>query len=453
MARHTVLVVDDEVRMQRILEIMLRDLKLDVLRAGNGQEALEVAAREAVDLIVTDLRMPVMDGIELLRALHARGQGIPVIVITAYGTIESAVAAMKAGAVDYILRPFEIETVEIAVKRTLANTQVRRENQYLREANAQPWHEFVGDSQSMRTLYQTIAQVGPSDLAVMIAGETGTGKELVARAVHRTSGRGGLFVPINCAGIPENLLESELFGHVRGAFTGAQAERTGKFEIADGGTIFLDEITEMPLELQARLLRVLQERCIERLGSNRRVDLDLRIIAATNRDPKVAIAERRLREDLYYRLNGFRIDVPALRARGDDVVALAGHFAREFAQRQGRVPPVLDEACRNLLQGYSWPGNVRELANLMGRVVLLAETLPPAEILARELVPAAPVRRGPVPLPEGDDLRLEPQVEQLERTLIQRALDQSQGNKAKAARLLETSERTLWYKLKKYDLN
>lgn len=457
MPKSSVLVVDDEVKMQRILEIMLRDLKLDVLRASHGREALEVLGRETVDLVITDLRMPVMDGMELVRQLHTQGADLPVIVMTAHGTIESAVAAMKLGAVDYLLRPFEVETVEIAVKRALALGQMRRENRYLRAEVANEWPDFIGDSPAMHELRSTIAQVGASDIAVLISGETGTGKEVVAHALHKASGRQGLFVPINCAGIPENLLESELFGHVRGAFTGASGERAGKFEISDGGTLFLDEITEMPPELQTRLLRVLQERCIERVGSNRRIDLDLRVIAATNRDPLVAIAERKLREDVYYRLNGFRIDLPPLRTRGEDVVTLARHFLHKHAGRMGRAAPELSAGDCALLKRYPWPGNVRELENLMGRVVLLAPTLPASRVLERdlELTPRAGPQAAPnvrADLAPESDLRLEPHVEALERQLIQQALERSEGNKARAARLLEVSERTLWYKLKKLAL-
>ncbi len=451
-ARYNVLVVDDEVKMQRILEIMLRDMQLDVVRADHGKAALDVVAREAVDLIITDMRMPVMDGIELVKALHDAGQTTPVIVITAHGTIESAVTAMKFGAVDYIMRPFEVETVELAVKRALSLGQIRRENRFLRETLAEDWHEFVGRSAPMRELYSLIGQVGPSDVSVLVAGETGTGKELVARAIHQASGRSGLFVPINCAGIPDTLLESELFGHVRGAFTGAQAERVGKFEMSDGGTLFLDEITEMPIELQTRLLRVLQERSIERIGSNRAIALDLRVIAATNRDPKAAVAGRALREDVYYRLNGFRIDVPPLRERGEDIVLLATHFLARHARKLGKSPPIPNEAARRLLLGYAWPGNVRELENLMARAALLAPAVAIEAVLARELGVLSPAAPAAPATPDSADLRLQPQVDELERRLILRALEQAEGNKAKAARALEISERTLWYKLKKFDL-
>ncbi len=452
MARHTVLVVDDEIKMQRILEIMLREMGLEVVRANHGQEALEIMAREPVDLILTDMRMPVMDGIALVKALHDSGSPVPVIVITAHGTIESAVSAMKLGAIDYLLRPFEVQAMELAVQRALALVKVKRENRYLRDVVAADWHDLVGDSPPMRELIASIAQVGPTNLSVLIAGETGTGKELVAHAIHRASQREGLFVAINCAGIPETLLESELFGHVRGAFTGAQGERIGKFELAQSGTLFLDEITEMPIELQTRLLRALQERAIERVGSNRRVDLDLRVIAATNREPKLAVAERRLREDVFYRLNGFRIDVPPLRVRGPDIAILARHFLAQHAQRHGKPVLALDAAAIKLIEAYRWPGNVRELDNLMGRIALLADTVPAARILGRELeIPEGAVS-PPINLSDTD-LRLEAQIENLERRLIHQALERAEGNKAKAARLLEISERTLWYKLKKLDLN
>ncbi len=452
--RYNVLVVDDEVKMQRILEIMLREMGLDVVRAGNGREALDVIARESVDLVITDMRMPVMDGIALVKALHESGHTMPVIVITAHSTVESAVAAMKYGAVDYIMRPFEVETVELAVRRALSLGHIQRENRFLRAALAEDWHHFIGRSPPMRELYSLIEQVAGSDVSVLVAGETGTGKELVARAIHEASGRAGLFVPINCAGIPETLLESELFGHVRGAFTGAQAERVGKFEIADGGTLFLDEVTEMPVELQTRLLRVLQERSIERIGSNRSIALDTRVIAATNRDPKAAIAGRKLREDVYYRLNGFRIDVPPLRERGDDIVLLAEHFLDAHSRKQGKPRPVLGDLARRQLCAHAWPGNVRELENLMARVTLLSPATAVEAVLARELgTPEPAASPAGEAVADHADLRLQPRVDELEKRLILQALDLAGGNKAKAARVLEISERTLWYKLKKLGLS
>ncbi|MEQ1731812.1 MAG: sigma-54 dependent transcriptional regulator, partial [Vicinamibacterales bacterium] len=267
---------------------------------------------------------------------------------------------------------------------------MQRENRFLREELAQGWQQFIGRSAVMRELYQTIDEVANAAVPVLIVGETGTGKELVARAIHQHSARSGLFVAINCAAVPDNLLESELFGHVRGAFTGAIAERVGKFEAADGGTLFLDEITEMPLALQARLLRVLQENVIERLGSNRAIELNLRVIAATNRDPRAAVAEQRLREDLFYRLDGFRIEVPPLRARDEDIELLAEHFLDQQARRLGREPPALSAFACDALRKHPWPGNVRELENLMARVALLAPRSDADSVLARELgVPPA----------------------------------------------------------------
>lgn len=450
MSKRNVLVVDDEVKMQRILEIMLREMGHDVVRAGDGRAALDIVAREAVDLIITDMRMPQMDGLELVRELQARGTLPPTIMITAHGTVATAVEALKCGAIDYIMRPFEVETVELAVTRALSLGQVQRENRYLRDELKQGWNEFIGVSPVMQALYQRIDQVAASDLPVLIVGETGTGKELVARAVHAGSARTGLFVAINCAAIPESILESELFGHVRGAFTGAVAERIGKFEVADGGTIFLDEITEMPAPLQARLLRVLQESYIERLGANRRIELDLRVIAATNRDPLAAVAEQRLRDDLYYRLDGFRLEVPPLRERGDDIPLLATHFLLRHAARSKRPAPSLSAPAAALLGTQPWPGNVRELDNLMGRCVVLAEAGAVDNVLARELRIAAPTVPGNAV--DVGDLRLQPRVDALERALIEAALAEARDNKARAARLLEISERTLWYKLKKLGL-
>jgi two-component system response regulator AtoC len=293
-----VLVVDDEAKMQRVLEIMLKRMGHDVVCAGNGHEALAALEQTPCDLIISDLRMPGMTGIELLQALRGQGNDVPVIIMTAYGTIESAVEAMKLGACEYIVRPFDVGALELTVNRVLTAGQIRRQNAFLRSEVDRGWGEFVGSSPAMQKIYESIRRVAPSKTTVLITGETGTGKELVARAIHRASPRAdALFVPINCAAIPHDILESELFGYEKGAFTGAVKERIGKFEMADGGTLFLDELTEMPMTLQAKLLRVLQENEIERLGGNRRIPIDVRIIAATNRDPRQAIADDRLRED------------------------------------------------------------------------------------------------------------------------------------------------------------
>jgi two-component system response regulator AtoC len=447
-----ILVVDDEVKMRRLLELSLKNMGHEVCLAADGEAALAAFDQSSFDLVLTDLRMPRMDGLALLRALRERGEEVPVIVLTAFGTIESAVEAMKLGAADYIIRPFEMETVELAVTRALAMSAVQRENRFLRDEVARGWGEFVGSSPRMQELYALVRQVAPARSSVLIVGATGTGKELVARAVHQASEREGLFVPINCAAIPADLLESELFGHRKGAFTGATSDRIGKCELASGGTLFLDEITEMPPALQAKLLRVLQEGTVERLGAHAPVPVDLRIVAATNREPQQAVDDGVLRADLYFRLNVVRIDVPLLRERWEDISLLAEHFLAKYATELGRPVPHLAPATVERLMAYDWPGNVRELENLMERAAVLcrgAEVLPdhlPADVCRTPSAAPAPA------LCEQESLALRPQVEGLEAVLIQEALRRTDGNKAAAARLLEISERALWYKLKRYGL-
>ena len=318
------------------------------------------------------MRMPGLDGLGLLRDMRERGLETPVVMLTAHGTVESAVEAMKLGAVDYILRPFEMSTVELAVTRALAMGEVQRENRFLRDEVGRGWGEFVGQGEAMTRLYALVQQVAGARSSVFIVGETGTGKELVARAIHQQSGRTGLFVPYNCAAIPAELLEGELFGSRKGAFTGADRDRVGRFEASSGGTIFLDEVTEMPVGLQGKLLRVLQEGVVERLGTQVPIALDLRVVAATNRDPGLAMAEGRLRADLYYRLNVVRVEVPPLRERREDIPLLAEHFLARYSRELGRRPPRLAAETLALLRTYAWPGNVRELQNLMERAAVLA---------------------------------------------------------------------------------
>ncbi|MBA2078755.1 MAG: DNA-binding response regulator [Rhodanobacter sp. 68-29] len=453
-----ILVVDNEAKMRRILELSLRNMGHEVLQAGEGEEALRLLERESCDLVLTDLRMPRMDGIELLKALRARGDDVPVIMLTAYGTIETAVSAMKLGAADYIIRPFEMETIELAVTRVLEMQAVQRENRFLRDELSRGWGEFVGVSDSMQALYRLLEQVAPTRSSVFIVGETGTGKELVARALHQASNRSGLFVPINCAAIPTDLLESELFGHAKGAFTGALRDRVGKCELSSGGTLFLDEITEMPPVLQAKLLRVLQDGSIERLGANTPIAVDLRVIAATNRDPLRAVEEGRLRRDLYFRLNVVRVDVPLLRERSGDIPLLAEHFLHQYARELGRSTPQLSAQALQRLEQYNWPGNVRELENLIERAMVLCrgdeigiEHFPP-EISHANPATAFIASETATKSDVTTSLAMKPQVEAIERHLIAAALARSDGNKAAAARLLEVSERALWYKLKRYEL-
>jgi two-component system response regulator AtoC len=456
----TILAVDDEPHMLRLLEISLRQAGYKPLTAKDGREALEIIHTQHVDCVVTDLHMPYMSGLQLLKAIRSGGQegsqdknrasslanpDLPVIIVTAQGEVKTAIDAMKSGASDYILRPFDLEELELAIARALSFARLVVENQYLREDKA-PDAGLVGTSPAMQQLFESIRQVAPEKATVLIAGETGTGKELVARAIHAGSPRSnGLFVAVNCAAIPHEMLESELFGHEKGAFTGAIKDRVGKFELADGGTLFLDEITEMPMPLQAKLLRALQENIIERVGGNRPIAVDIRVVAATNRDPREAIKDGKLREDLYYRLNVFRIDLPALKARKSDIPKLAQHF---LAKRRVDISPEAIDA----LTRYDWPGNVRELENVLERAAIISgnQTVLPKH-LPTEMVSNVPVRVSAASA-TANSLALPPAIEALERQLITEALAATQGNKSKAAKLLEISERSLWYKLSQYQM-
>jgi len=453
MSNKHVLVVDDETNMRRVLEIMLQRMGYRTDSVENGVAALEFLDTRDTDLVISDLKMPVLGGLGLLEKLRAGGNDVPVIVITAHGTVESAVEAMKLGAFDYLLRPFDVDALNLAIRRVFAAGEVLRQNQFLREELDRGWGGLIGSSEPMRQVYEQIKQVAPTRTGVMILGETGTGKELVARAIHRESERSDrLFVPINCAAIPADMMEAELFGFDKGAFTGAVRDRVGKFELANGGTIFLDEITEMPIALQSKLLRVLQEQTVERLGSNRTLELDLRVIAATNRRPLDAVRDQRLREDLYYRLNVFAIELPPLREHPHDISLLVEHFVAEHGGRRARLTPrALDH-----LQRYAWPGNIRELSNMIERALVLTR----GDTLDVEHFPlAASTTANPVTsassssTPPDLSLGLEHAVEALESRMIRSALEQTEGNKTKASALLGISERSMWYKLKKYGLN
>jgi len=451
LAKTRILVVDDEANMRRVLEIMLARGGHEVLTAQDGAQALALLETQKADLVISDMRMPGMDGLTLLQRLREKGNATPVIMVTAHGTIDSAVEAMRDGAVDYLLRPFDIEALELSIARILREAQNARQIGYLREEIGRGWGTLVGSGKALDAVREAIFQVAPTKAAVLVTGETGTGKEMVARAVHEASPRRDyLFVPVNCAAIPRDILEAELFGYEKGAFTGASRERVGKFEMANNGTLFLDEITEMPIELQAKLLRFLQDNTLERIGSNRAIQLDIRVVAASNRDPREAIRQGMLREDLYYRLNVFPIALLPLRERRDDIAPLVAHFLLKHGAlpRQGGV----DAETLETLRAYRWPGNVRELENLVERALILCGgkalearhfSLPQSEPGDR----VAATESGPPASPVLEPLQ--PAVDRLEAALIAAALEQSRGNKAKAAALLEISERSLWYKLKK----
>ncbi|MGQ2965865.1 sigma-54-dependent transcriptional regulator [Methylophilus sp.] len=444
----TILAVDDEPNMRRLLEISLRQAGYRALSAGNGREALEIIRQQQIDLVVSDLHMPGMNGLQLLEVLRNEHEHLPLIMVTAQGEIKTAVAAMKLGASDYILRPFELETLEIAIAKALNVKRIQQENTFLRQIQQPDVTGLIGNSAAMQSLKQMIQQVAPERATVFIVGETGTGKELVAKALHEASPRhAALFVAINCAAIPADMLESELFGHEKGAFTGALKERIGKFELANGGTLFLDEITEMPIQLQSKLLRVLQESVVEKLGGNRQITLDVRVVAATNRDPIQAVKEGKLREDLYYRLNVLQLQIAPLRERHDDIGLLAEFF---LAKRQCQ----LSEEARLCLQHYGWPGNVRELENILERAAILAgnQLIQPQHLPADIGQHAASAAAEVTTPAETNMLSIPRTTEAMERRLIMQALDTCQGNKTKAAKLLEISERSLWNKLNQYQL-
>jgi len=454
-----ILAVDDEPHMRRLLEISLRQAGYQPVLASHGREALEILRQHGADLVVSDLHMPTMDGLKLLEVMRAESIETPVIIVTAQGEVGSAVAAMKLGAADYILRPFDLETLELAISRALSVTRLKIEHTFLREKS--PQKNLVGESPAMQELKLAIAQVAPEKATVLITGETGTGKEVVAQTVHQQSPRhNALFVAVNCAAIPADMLESELFGHERGAFTGAVKERIGKFELADGGTLFLDEITEMPMALQAKLLRAIQENSIERLGGNRTITVDIRLIAATNREPLQAIKDGKLREDLYYRLNVFRLDLPPLRTRKEDIPALCQYFL-------GKNPVQISPSALDALMHYDWPGNVRELENVMERAAIVCQSLNTSQpqniaqkniILLQHLPSEMQSSKTTLSQEVPAEAQVEPilsmplAIERLERQLILNALAQTNGNKSRAAKLLDISERSLWYKLDIFQL-
>ncbi len=452
----TILAVDDEPNMRRLLEISLRQAGYKPLLASDGKAALEIIKAHHVDLVVSDFHMPSMNGLELLQAIRQQSDTLPLIMVTAQGEIKTAVEAMKLGASDYILRPFDLETLEIAIKKVLCHRRLQLENTYLREEK-QTNDLLVGNSAPIVLMKQLIEQVAPSKATVLITGETGTGKELVAQMVHQQSPRrNALFVAINCAAIPAEMMESELFGHEKGAFTGAIKARVGKFELSSGGTLFLDEITEMPIHLQAKLLRALQQGVIEKLGDNREIALDLRLIAATNCDPLDAIKAGKLREDLYYRLNVFQINVPPLRERLNDVAVLAQHFAALHKV-------TLSDAAIDALIQYEWPGNVRELQNVIERASILCshqriECTDFASHIASHF--NAQHNQEAVGLLDQISSQIQPMnklsipaaTAQIEKQLMIAALQKCGGNKSKAAKELEISERSLWNKLDLYQL-
>ena len=442
----TLLIVDDEAKMRRLLELQLSQAGYTVLTAGDAPEGLARLREQPVDLAVTDLRLPGMDGLAFLQAVKREQPALPVVVMTAHGSVETAVEAMKAGAGDYVLKPFPLEELRLVIEKELANAGLRRQNQSLREELRERYDfpNIVGRGPRMREVLALVARVAPSNSTVLILGESGVGKDLIARALHEHSRRAqGPFVKINSTAIPESLLESELFGYEKGAFTGALHSKPGKFELADQGTLFLDEIGDVPLPIQVKLLRVLQERSFERLGGMRTLTVDVRLVAATNRNLRAALEEGTFREDLYYRLNVVPIDLPPLRAHKEDIPALAEHFLARFAAAQGKAIAALAPEAMARLLAFDWPGNVRELENVIERAVTLGDgpRLEAADIHL-EVVPPPRAAAGDAPtLPPGWTL------EEFEQAIIRDALRRANGNKSQAARLLGLSRNALRYRL------
>ncbi|MGE5205336.1 MAG: sigma-54-dependent transcriptional regulator [Chlamydiota bacterium] len=439
----SILIVEDEAKMRRLLELNLGEEGFTTHAVADAETGLKLLGKEKIDLVVTDFRLPGMNGLDFLQAIKRVNASLPVVMMTAYGSVESAVEAMKMGASDYVLKPFSLEEMTLVVRKELDAHNLREENRSLREALGQRYQykNIVAKSGKMQAALAMVERVAPTNATVLLGGESGVGKDLVARAIHEHSNRkSGPFVKINSTAIPESLLESELFGYEKGAFTGAMASKPGKFELADKGTLFLDEIGDVPAATQVKLLRVLQEREFERLGGTKTLKVDVRLIAATNRDLRAALEDGSFREDLYYRLNVVAIDIPPLREHKEDIPELAQFFLEKYGREATRPVKGITPAAMKVLMEFHWPGNVRELENVMQRAITLArgETLDVDDIH----LDRPPQANGAASvLPPGMTL------DQWEQEIIREALRQANGNKSQAARALGLSRNALRYRL------
>jgi two-component system, NtrC family, response regulator AtoC len=429
-----ILIAEDDDLTLELLATVLRGAGHEVTAVADGRDALDALARESFDLVVADVQMPRASGLEILDALNERSPGTPLILVTAYANPGAAMDAIARGAADYLAKPVDVVALRTTVARTLERKRLAGENRQLRRAVVEP-KALVGTSPPMLELYKQIAQVAPTDTTVLVTGESGSGKELVAHMLHERSPRAAKpFVAVNCGGLAETLLESELFGHERGAFTGAHTQRRGLFEAASGGTIFLDEIGDVSLKMQAQLLRVLQEGEIRRLGGDAAIRVDVRVISATNRDLAADLAEERMRRDLYYRLNVVALQVPPLRQRGDDVAELARHFVARHAARSGRAVPEIAPETLARLRAHAWPGNVRELENALARAVAMSSR----GIILPEDLPANVMGAPGLAVDSGW-----PTLEELEHRYVDRVIARCEGNKTDAATILGVDRRTL----------
>jgi two-component system NtrC family response regulator len=452
----TILIVDDEKNYLRVLSAVLEEEGYEVLTALNGRDALEIQETSDLDLTLTDMKMPGMDGIKLLEHIKAKDPDLPVIMMTAHGTVDKAVEAMQKGAYSYILKPFDNERLIIYVKKAVAMFQVVKENRRLRDEVKSQYRfgNFIGKSKAMREVFEMIRKVAPANASVLVEGESGTGKELVAKSIHFNSPRRDKpFIAVNCSALSENLLESELFGHERGAFTGAVAKKKGRFELADSGTLFLDEIGELSTSLQVKLLRVLQEKIFERVGGTQAISVNIRIIAATNKNLKEEMIKGRFREDLFYRLNVVRIVLPPLTQRQEDIHLLVKHFIEKYASERKSAVPVIgvDQEVGRIFYDYSWPGNVRELENLIERVMILCpnDTIRVSDLPAgfKDNVHNALHLEG---IPTHANLY--ETLATVEKAMIERALRMAGNVQAHAASILGIGKSGLNQKIKKYNL-
>lgn len=453
---YRILVVDDEENVRRMLMTAFALQGHETLSASNGDDALQSFSDSPPDVVLMDIRMPEMNGIDALKAMRERHPRIPVILMTAYAEVETAVEALRSGAFDYVIKPFDLDEINLLIHRALQMQAMKQEIRSLHQALSTSWQwgHILTHSPAMMDICKDTAKIALSQASVLISGESGTGKELIARAIHYNSRRAsGPFIKINCAALPESLLESELFGHEKGAFTGAQTLRQGVFERAHEGTLLLDEIGEMPLLLQAKLLRILQEREFERIGGHHTIQVDIRIIAATNRDLPAMVSAGTFREDLYYRLNVIHLTLPPLRERREDIPLLANHFLQKFSAENQRDIIEIDPVALSLLTTWSWPGNIRELSNVIERAVVMSSgTVIFAEDFPAHFRQGANTIHAPTPVPAGER-NLKEEMKREERRIIMEVLDQQDGNRTRCALMLGISRRALMYKLQEYGID
>ena len=444
------LIVDDEKNMRWAISRALEKEGYEIYEASNGQEGIAIFERNRPDVMLLDLKMPVMDGMETLKKIRETNTTTPILMLTAHGTMETAIEAMKLGAMDYLSKPFDVEELKVQIRKALHVSELEEQVTYLKETTAfETGNVVIGDSQPMKALMAMVERVAATPATILIQGESGTGKEIVAHLIHHNSPRRDKpFIKVNCGAIPETLIESELFGHEKGAFTGATSRKIGKFERARGGTILLDEIGELNLSMQVKLLRVLQDKEIERVGGSETVSVDARVIAATNRQLKEMTEEGTFREDLYYRLNVIPLDIPPLRERKEDIPAFVNHFLKVYGSEMGRKNMTLSPEAMEQLVNHPWKGNVRELENVIERLVILSPTDDVKKVDLPHSDDTEAKNEGKILLPEEGV-----SLDDLEKDLILQALEKTGNNQTKAAQLLGISRHTLMYRMDKHGIN